>query len=1541
MFFLFRAIVCFSVGAFAFAHDANRLAYLDESDPFYVHRDFPKLITPQWIGEPGVEAAIILSIDDMRDPAKYEEYLRPIINKLEEHYGTAAMSIMACSVTPDDPRFQVWLKEGLSIETHTVAHPCPLLGQGNFDAAKATYESCVELINAIPGNKPVAFRMPCCDSINSLSPRFFAEIFNKPEPGAPFLAIDSSVFNITTANDASLPREWVLREDGRERFRTYLPFPSFKTTIEDYPYPYIIGGTCWEFPCAVPSDWEAQNINKPNSPHSLADMKIALDAAVAKRGVYTLVFHPHGWIRNDQVVELIEHARNTYGSRVRFLSFRDAYDCLNKNLLGNLPLRSEDGTNSGTRLADINNDGYIDVVTGSAGARIWRPDVNKWHDVDSPLKQANALRFGIDAGNVMAIMRDRASEGAWTFRNNTWEETPKLLSGLKGIATALHGRDNGVRFRDIDGDGNTELMVLNDEQRRVFTRAPGEARWKQARFAPPVDAILVDAEGNDNGLRFIDLDGDHDLDLLVSNEQHYAVHLFDSMKTGWSKTALQGIRDSTDSEVAIPAITINGQNNGAWIHSRHLWVQNEHTDKLPDLVDRRSFSQLLADAKPEPKSPEAGLASIQVHAGLKVELVASEPQVQDPVAIAWGADGKLWVTEMRDYPLGMDGEGKPGSRVKYLEDVDGDGYYEKSTLFLDDLAFATGVFPWRDGVIITAAPLIFFARDTDGDGKADEQTKMFSGFGEVNQQHRVNGLRWGLDNWLHGANGDGNGAIVSEKTGETVNISGRDLRIRPDTGVIDPESGQTQFGIAFDDWGSRFGCANWLPVWHFALEDAPMRRNPHFSPGNPREYIVEQAQLYPTSRTLGRFNDFEHVNRSTSTCGLDVYRDTLLGAPYAGNIFVCEPVHNLVLRSVLEPNGYTFSAHRAPGEEESEFLSSTDNWFRPVMVRAGPDGALYVVDMYREVIEHPEYISKETQATLDLRAGDDMGRIYRVVPVHHEARAAPRLDSMTTGELVETLHSPNGSLRDMAHQLIFERVDNAAIAPMQALLRTGNAAQARVHALCALDGLNALTNDDIRVGLADAAPGVRRHAVRLAAERLVESPELEAEAIALHGDDDNFVRMQVIYALARCTTADAVPAFQALISADVTDSYAGLALLSAINASNVRPLVPALMEWSTNSEAAPAARDQLFGAIVGTAIAANDNATLLALANAILSANTGKSAEFDLLARYVTALESKGVALDALGKSPEADSARAQIAAKFADARAIAANAKQDEALRASAIALFGHDPAQRDADVEALTLLIASQDAVAVAALDALIATGDARVPDAVFAGWPKMQQESRALAMNALLKRDEWVDKVIAALSSGSPSVRELDAEQRQRLLNSGREEVRAAAESLMKSVVNADRQAVLEQYAAAEMTPGQFLRGRHIFRERCASCHHIGDVGHDVGPDLGAITDRSPQSLLVSILDPNRAVETKYFDYRVETNDLQTLNGIVTKESGNSITLRSANGIETVLLRSDIETIESTNRSPMPDGLEDGLSVEDMANLVAFILDIKPAE
>ena len=215
---------------------------------------------------------------------------------------------------------------------------------------------------------------------------------------------------------------------------------------------------------------------------------------------------------------------------------------------------------------------------------------------------------------------------------------------------------------------------------------------------------------------------------------------FGSLATGWNDQVSAGLRGDAG---AIPPIVRGGTNNGAWFANRHLWIQNEDTAHLPDGVDRRSFNELLGDRPARAKSPAAALGGIEVPEGFEVQLVAVEPLVADPVDFDWGPDGRLWVVEMADYPLGIDGQGKPGGRVRCLQDTDGDGVYDRSTLFLDRLNTPTGILVWRNGVLITAAPDVIYAEDTDGDGRADRRETLFTGFGQGNQQHRVNGLRWG------------------------------------------------------------------------------------------------------------------------------------------------------------------------------------------------------------------------------------------------------------------------------------------------------------------------------------------------------------------------------------------------------------------------------------------------------------------------------------------------------------------------------------------------------------------------------------------------------------------------------------------------------------------------------------------------------------------------------------------------------------------------------------------------------------------------------
>src|SRR5579872_2436012 len=560
----------------ASAADGNRLAYLDENNPWYPHLNFPKLVTPQWVGEEGVECVVVLAIDDMREPAKYEAYLRPILNRLKQIDGRAPVSIMTCSVKPDDPQLAAWLGEGLSFEVHTVDHPCPLLQGGDFARAKSTYDRCVDLLNEIPGNKPVAFRMPCCDSLNTVSPRFYSEIFNSTTAKGNFLALDSSVFNLCTANDLEIPRELRFDPDGREKFRKYVPknlprdgklFNTFVNYIEDYPYPYVINRFCWEFPCVVPSDWSAQHLQKPFNPDTVRDLKAALDITVLKQGVFNLVFHPHGWIKAEQVVEIIDHAVSKHGRKVKFLTFREALERLNRNVLGGHGLRTERG----------------------------QAALSKW-------------------------------EFAAAARRNS--RTPPLESVRAGLpqglsTTTADGRDAGLRFVDINEDGYDDIVFSNAERFGVYLFENAEKGWSRVvlegtrsepnqasgRRKPAGGAAgQPEATAPDGPLKKGTVPpGDADMS-RESRSSERDSPLFQQPANPPLRSAIFDLP---------PIVRADGTDNGFFVHSRQLFWQNEDTAKLLDLVDRRSFDEILAqaDLPPAPRSPEAALKSLHVLPG--------------------------------------------------------------------------------------------------------------------------------------------------------------------------------------------------------------------------------------------------------------------------------------------------------------------------------------------------------------------------------------------------------------------------------------------------------------------------------------------------------------------------------------------------------------------------------------------------------------------------------------------------------------------------------------------------------------------------------------------------------------------------------------------------------------------------------------------------------------------------------------------------------------------------------------------------------------
>ncbi len=577
-----------------------------------------------------------------------------------------------------------------------------------------------------------------------------------------------------------------------------------------------------------------------------------------------------------------------------------------------------------------------------------------------------------------------------------------------------------------------------------------------------------------------------------------------------------------------------------------------------------------ADDLPRPLDPAAALETIHVPAGFRVELLAAEPLIAGPVAFDWGPDGKFWVAEMIDYPLGLDGQGQPGGRICYLEDTDGDGRFDRRTSFLDGVAFPNGVMAWRDGVLVTAAGELFFARDTDGDGRADERKTLYSGFVPGNQQHRVNGPRWGMDGWCYLANGDSGGLIKSQQTGASLDISGRDLRVRPDDGSLETVTGMTQFGRTADDWGHWFGSNNSNPGYQFVLEDRYLKRNPHIAPPSPKFEVVSPATLlHPLSVTIQRFNEPHSANHYTSACGATIYRDHLLGAELAGNYFVCEPSHNLVERQTLTRTNLVYRGQ--PADPGAHFIRSSDNWFRPVMCRTGIDGALWVADFYRGVLEHPQYIPDEIEARLDLRAGADRGRIYRVVRQDAPPRWVPRYSDLDAVELAGRLDSPNGTERDLVQRTLLWCADERGVPPLTRLARESQTPVVRAQVLWTLDGLDALTEEALLAALADRDPAVRAQAIQLAERHLPAMPKLGPALVALATstdsagneatDGDVDVEMQLAYLLRDIDGKQAAGALGKLIVRHAGDPFPYLtaAALSSIDRENIQPVLATVL----------------------------------------------------------------------------------------------------------------------------------------------------------------------------------------------------------------------------------------------------------------------------------------------------------------------------------------------------------------------------------------------
>lgn len=894
--------------------------------------------------------------------------------------------------------------------------------------------------------------------------------------------------------------------------------------------------------------------------------------------------------------------------------------------------------------------------------------------------------------------------------------------------------------------------------------------------------------------------------------------------------------------------------------------------------------------------------------------------------------------------------------VRLLEDTDGDGRFDRATLFADNLSWPTAIACYDGGVFIGAAPDILYCKDTDGDGRADHREVVYRGFGRSNVQGLLNSFTWGLDNRIHGATSSAGAKVVrvDDESAEPLVLSGRDFAFDPRTREIVATSGGAQHGMSFNRWGRRFLCSNSDHIQLVMFEDRYVARNPYMEVPSARRSIAAdgpQAEVFRISpvepwrivRTRLRASGVvpgvvegggRPAGYFTGATGVTIYRGDAWPEEYLDQAFIGDVGSNIVHRKVLRPNGVELIAQRV--DDGFEFVASSDIWFRPCQFYNAPDGGLYILDVYREVIEHPASLPPMIKKHLDLTSGRDRGRIYRIVPADYQQRPQPRLSSATTEELVATLAHANGWHRETASRLLWERQDRTAVAPLIRLAFEAERPEGRMHALYALDGLGALSVEVILRALDDEHPRVREHAVRLSEKLAADAPAIQAKLFALVDDDDQLVRYQLAFTLGEISGTGRNAALARLARRDAGDRWMRLAMQSSL------------------SEGA----DAVFGELVRDASfrATDPGRTFLAsLAEQLGTRNQPDGVA--LVMKEVEALPPDDVDLgqtivkglsEGLGRSgvPQADRLASAGSSRLAEmlddllqrARTTVLDEGQPLEKRVEAIRSLGLGTYADARDVLSELLDNRQPQALQVAALAALARFPEVEVAELILDSWPGFSPRLRVEATEVLFARPARLHALLAALESGEIAAADLDPGRVRTLLSHPDPSIAEPAERLLGDVTIGRRQDVVDAYRDVLDMAGDPTRGEAAFRKVCAACHRIGDVGHEIGPNLATLQNRGAESILLNILDPNREVNPQYVNYVLLTTDGRSVTGMIAAESATSVTLRRAEGAEDTVLRVNIDQLQSTSLSIMPEGLEQQLDKQAMADLIAYLTSLE---
>ena len=953
-----------------------------------------------------------------------------------------------------------------------------------------------------------------------------------------------------------------------------------------------------------------------------------------------------------------------------------------------------------------------------------------------------------------------------------------------------------------------------------------------------------------------------------------------------------------------------------------------------------------------PKTPKQALSSFEIEPGFSLELVASEPEVVDPIDICWDKNGWMYVAEFRDYPNGPF-EGKdPESQIRLLKDLDNDGYYESSIVYADGIHWASSVIPWRDGIFVAAPPDILYYKDTDKDDQADILDTIFTGFGTLASEDIMNNLKLGLDGWVYGAASYNSGDIYNPNhPGQMNSVRRRDFRFHPDSKVFETlSSGRGDFGNCFDDYGRRFVTNATNPLIHIVLPAKYVDRNPYYLPDQIYQSVVNLPndwiyQISPPEqwRVIRGQNWEQYVNTThdmrarrysvkelaegnyvTGTAGGTIYRGSQYPSPWGNSIFTAEPAANLVIQTAIQSEGSSFTASR-PHAEEREFLASTDNWFRPVNFANGPDGCIYICDMYREFIEDPSAIPKDILQHMNMHSGSDRGRIWRLV---HSDSPPGKYDLIVSHSgLLEALESQNSWTRETAHRLIIEGEDQTIAPALIELASNSSNPSTKIHTLYLLHILGSLTGQTIGVYLNDPVPAVRENAVILAETLTSSYPFLWKKIADVSTDSDSRVRFQAALSLGTWENKLAVLSLANLAISQPSDPWIQRAILTSSPSMSLDLFESIIKHHKAYTV-------QLLAQLAQTTGRKND---ALATQNLLQILKDHDSFLDDSQHITIVLQLAKGLAsMNSSFRDHLVDHSSINEWLDTLEERALA-NCKITSIstkTRIESVQLLGLGGSTHASNL--ITLYqINDPTEYQVAIVDALTNLNTADHSFLISAIWPKAVPAVRRVLLNNVMKHQDGIELILLALEDGRIAPSSIPADKKDNLLSHNDSSIKNRAGDLFKIRKRSNIDTLLNRFSQAfDDLEGNGSNGKKIFQSICSTCHRVSEHGHEVGPNLLQTANRSTEGMLIHIIDPDRSVPPEFTTYTITILDNSQFTGIIGEENDNALVLKMPGGFTEQILRNNIADIEASEQSLMPKGLGDNLTNQEMVDLLIFL-------